>query len=268
MGKRCWSVPRYFADDAMKPESPSSNMGRAERAVWQAAIAALLVHAVALGVLEYWGRLPAPERQAYAEVDFVDFEETETRTLEEAVREQMEARLSQIRNAAADSRADRSDEVRSSRAEEARMAAEVEAELRALEQQTFDALADGRDAPDVPQSDDRAQDRPLEDYEGWDARYDGQVTAEFDLAGRQALSLDIPGYRCRGGGVVVLDITVSPGGEVVEVGVRSARSSGAAALTECLQAESLRSARQCRFAAKAGAPKRQSGTLTYRFIAQ
>ena len=252
----------------MKPNMTSSNMGRAERAVWQAAIAALLVHVVALGALEYFGGWPAPESQPYAEVDFVDFEETETRTMEEAVRERMEERLAEIRNVAADQQASRSDEVRSSRAEESRLAEEVEAELRALEQEAFDALAEGRDAPETPNTDARQDNRPLNDYEGWDARYDGQVTAEFDLAGRQALSLDIPGYRCRGGGVVVLGITVSPGGEVVEVGIRSARSSGAAALTECLQTESLRSARQCRFAAKAEAPKRQSGTLTYRFIAQ
>ena len=242
-------------------------MDRRERTVWQAAIAALLVHAVALGVLEQWGRLPAPERQAFAEVNFVDFQVTETRTMEEAVREQMEARMAAIRNAAADRQAARSDEVRSSRAEEARMAAEVEAELRALERQTFDALADGREAPESAGTRRPDDNRPLEDYEGWDARYDGQVTAEYDLSGRKALQLDIPGYRCRGGGVVVLSIAVSPGGEVLDVAVQQAEALGEG-VVECLRSEALRSAGRCRFASRSDAPRRQMGTLTYRFIAQ
>ena len=60
------------------PEKPGKRITRTERAgVWQAAIAALLVHVVALGILERWGRLPAPEAQPYAQVDFVD-EEVET----------------------------------------------------------------------------------------------------------------------------------------------------------------------------------------------
>lgn len=259
--------PRYFAVKAMHSSRKTNPMGRRERAVWQAAIAALLVHAVALGALEFWGSLPAPERQPYAEVGFVEYEETETRTMEEAVRERMEARMQQVRNAAADSRADRSADVRSSRAEAERMAAEVEAELRALEQQTFEELAEGRDDPDRPDVGRQNADRPLEDYEGWDARYDGQVTAEFDLVGRKALALDIPGYRCRGAGVVVLTITVSPGGEVLEVTVQSA-TAGGEGMAECLQDEALRSARLCRFASQANAPRRQEGTLTYRFIAQ
>ena len=62
------------------PEQPGKRITRTERAVWQAAIAALLVHVVALGILERWGRLPTPQAQPYAQVDFVDFEEVETRT--------------------------------------------------------------------------------------------------------------------------------------------------------------------------------------------
>jgi len=251
----------------MNSSHESKPMDRRERAVWQAAIAALLVHAVVLGVLEQWGRLPAPERQAFAQVDFVEFEETETRTMEETVRAQLEARMEAIRNAAADRQASRTDDVRSSRAEEARMAEEVEAELRALERAAFEELAEGRSDPQSTLKAVPDADRPKEDYEGWDARYDGQVTAEYDLAGRKALQLDIPGYRCRGGGVVVLAISVSPGGEVLDVAVQQADAVGPD-LIECLRNEALRGAGRCRFASQADAPRRQSGTLTYRFIAQ
>ena len=204
--------PRYFAVEAMLSSHKTNSMGRRERAVWQAAIAALLVHAVALGALEYWGTLPAPERQPFAEVGFVEYEETETRTMEEAVRERMEARMEQVLNAAADSRADRAADVRSSRAEAERMAAEVEAELRALEQQTFEELAEGRDGPDLPEAGRQDVDRPLEDYEGWDARYDGQRRPNSigGTRGTGPRHSGIPLSRCG----VVFAIAVSPGGEV------------------------------------------------------
>ena len=245
-------------------------MSRRERAVWQAAIAALLVHVLALGALEYWGRLSAPTEQPYAQVDFVDFEEVETRTMEEAVRQRMEARMNErITNVSADAGARTTDEVRSSRAQDQAMSEEVEAELRAFEQAAFDALSEGRDDSATAgelKADDR--DEPLEQYEGWNERVAGQVTAEYELDGRKALNLSIPGYRCRGGGVVLLSIVVAPGGDVLEASVLSAASEGGEAMSSCLETESLRSVSQCRFQSKADAPRRQTGTLTYRFIAQ
>ena len=221
-------------------EQPGSPLTRKERAVWQAAIGALLVHVVALGVLEQWGRLPAPRAQPFAEVDFVDFEEVETRTMEEAVRERLEARMNErITNVSADARAHSGEEVRSSRVDQEAMSEEVEAELRAFEQAAFDALADGReDRSDdgVPRPD--GDDESIERYDGWDERVAGKVTAEYDLDGRKALNLSVPGYRCRGGGVVLLSIVVSPGGDVLEASVLSATSEGEEAMTVCLETES------------------------------
>ena len=68
--------------------------------------------------------------------------------------------------------------------------------------------------------------------------------------------------------MVRLAIMVSPGGDVLEASVLSTTSDGGEAMAVCLETESLRSVRQCRFQSKAEAPRRQSGTLTYRFIAQ
>lgn len=264
----------YFvrANMIRNPDGPKAKpIGKGERSLWHAAIAALLVHAMVLGALEHWGALPEPQNEVYAAVDFVDYESVETQTMEEAVRERLEAKLNQdIRNVAADAQADRTDEVQSSRATDSRMSEDVEAELRAFEQAAFDALSEGRTGDLLPSSDVNtpAKETPLNAYENWDARYSGQVTAEFDLGSRKALNLDIPGYRCRSGGVVVLTIFVSPGGDVEEVLVVSAQSDSGAALTECLESESLKSAQQCRFQSQANAPRRQKGTLTYRFIAQ
>lgn len=245
-------------------------MGARERFVWQAAVAALSVHVLALFAVQWWGGLPAPVGTAYAEVEFADYTMPEqTRTMEEAIRDRLEERMQAVRNVSADASAARSDELRSSTAEERRLAEEVEAELRAFEQSAFDALADGRDGEQgVPDPQRRDQEKVDDRYENWDARYDGQVTAEYDLAGRKALELDIPGYRCRGGGVVVVSIEVDPGGNVLAAEVRGVQAVGTAEMSECLAAESLRSARRCRFQSKADAPRRQVGTLTYRFIAQ
>ena len=164
-------------------------MGRRERFVWQAAIAALIAHVVVLAALVHWGGLPAPRGTAYASVDFVDFAVPErTRTMEEAVRERMEQRMEQVRNVAADARAGGTDELRSSVAQDDRIAQDVEAELRAFEQSAFDALADGRE-PDRNADIDKGDAGPSEvdnRYEGWDARYAGQVTAEFSLEAARA----------------------------------------------------------------------------------
>ena len=249
------------------PTSPQSGkrITRTERAVWQAAIAALLVHVVALGILDRWGRLPAAEAQPYAQVDFVDFEDLETRTMEEAVRDRLEARMT---NVSADARARTGENVRRSLAEREALSEEVEAELRAFEQAAFDALSEGRTDPSQGVSHPDRDEGPIEHYDGWDERVAGQVTAEYDLEGRKALNLNIPGYRCRGGGVVRLAIVVSPGGNVMEAAVLSTTSDGGEVMAVCFETEALRSVRQCRFQSKAEAPRRQSGTLSYRFIAQ
>ncbi|MDA9864052.1 hypothetical protein N9C70_03180 [Flavobacteriales bacterium] len=251
---------------------PGSSMGGRERFVWQAVVAALMVHVFALAALAEWGGVPASQGTAYAEVDFADFALPEqTQTMEEAVREKMQAKMNAaVRNVAADAQASRSTELRSSAAATAQMARDVEAELRAFEQSAFDALSEGRVDPKTDP--DRGEPDPSgavdNRYEGWDARYDGQVTAEYSLSGRKALGLDVPGYRCRGGGVVMVRIEVAPGGEVLDAQLLSVTGAGTQAMSECLSQESLRSALRCRFQSQAEAPKRQEGTLTYRFIAQ
>lgn len=245
-------------------------MNGRERFLWQAAVAALVVHVAVLASVHHWGALSEPAGVRYAEVGLADFAMPEvTRTMEEAVREKMESRMEAVRNVVADSRAESRSDVRSSGASEADLAQDVEAELRAFEQSAFDALAEGREGVSAPESAVDAPKSGVENrYSNWDARYDGQVTAEFDLAGRKALVLDVPGYRCRGGGTVVVAIEVAPGGEVLAAKIASLDAQGDVALGECLSAESLRSAAQCRFTSKADAPKRQAGKLTYRFVAQ
>ena len=249
-----------------------ASLGSRERFVWQAVVAALLVHVITLAALAGWGDVSTSEATAYAEVDFADFAlPQQTQTMEEAVRAKMQAKMdAAVRNVAADANAARNQSLQSSAAASDQMARDVEAELRAFEQSAFDALAEGRSGANSGAGEDKLDvaDAVENRYENWDARYDGQVTAEYDLAGRKALGLDVPGYRCRGGGVVVMSIDVAPGGEVLDATVLSVSGSGSESMSACLTDESLRSALRCRFQSQANAPKRQKGTLTYRFIAQ
>ena len=80
----------------------------------------------------------------------------------------------------------------------------------------------------------------------------------------------MPGYRCRGGGVVVVMVEVTSAGSVRNVSLQGAKVSDAPDHSEsvraCLIDEALRSARRSTFRASTDGPV--SGTLTYRFIAQ
>lgn len=78
---------------------------------------------------------------------------------------------------------------------------------------------------------------------------------------RTSRSLNIPAYRCEGGGDVVVEITVNRAGEVVNARVQSGGD-------ECMRESALRAARVSRFNIDQSAPARQQGTITYIFIPQ
>jgi TonB family protein len=78
---------------------------------------------------------------------------------------------------------------------------------------------------------------------------------------RMSRHLEVPAYRCEGGGEVVVAITVDRDGKVV--GAR-AREGG----DECMRECAVESARRSRFNIDPSAPARQTGTITYIFIPQ
>ena len=61
------------------------------------------------------------------------------------------------------------------------------------------------------------------DEERQDRKVKGRVTVSFSLTDpvRTSRSLNIPAYRCEGGGDVVVEITVNRAGEVVNARVQS-----------------------------------------------
>ena len=101
------------------------------------------------------------------------------------------------------------------------------------------------------------------DEERQDRKVKGRVTVSFSLTDpvRTSRSLNIPAYRCEGGGDVVVEITVNRAGEVVNARVQSGGD-------ECMRESALRAARVSRFNIDQSAPARQQGTITYIFIPQ
>lgn len=97
-----------------------------------------------------------------------------------------------------------------------------------------------------------------------DAFVKGNVAASFNLDGRTADFLDIPAYKCEGGGQVVVIIAVNQNGRVVSASVDRATSTS----ERCILDEAVAAAKSSRFSASATAPNPQHGTITYTFVPQ
>jgi hypothetical protein len=94
--------------------------------------------------------------------------------------------------------------------------------------------------------------------------YKGASVMTFTLAGRREMYLPVPVYKCLQGGDVCVQIEVNQNGYVVKANVVLAIS----AIDECLQTTAVNAAKLSRFNADASAPKLQSGTIIYQFVAQ
>lgn len=152
---------------------------------------------------------------------------------------------------------------------QARLAERVENELRAMEQEEFDRLAQERKEQgkevQIPELDPSKWDK--EQYMNKAAepvKVEGATTVWHDLKGRTRED-DVPGYLCKQQGRVAISIQVDENGRVAKADVDAARSRGA---DECMLEHAMTSAKRARFNASASAPKPQKGTLYFLFLAQ
>ena len=97
------------------------------------------------------------------------------------------------------------------------------------------------------------------------ANYQGPTRIYYDLAGRNHLYLPLPIYKCRGSGKVVLKIEVNQKGIVEDASIIEAVST---TKDPCLVETALSTAKISRFNPDINAPRIQTGTLTYHFVAQ
>jgi TonB family protein len=97
------------------------------------------------------------------------------------------------------------------------------------------------------------------------ANYQGPTRIYYEMAGRNHLYLPIPIYKCRGSGKVVLKIEVNQKGIVEDASIIETVST---TTDPCLVETALSTAKISRFNPDIGAPRIQTGTLTYHFVAQ
>ncbi len=104
-----------------------------------------------------------------------------------------------------------------------------------------------------------------------EAEYKGPSVVSYTLDGRKASRMKIPAYRCYGGGMVTVVITVDPQGNVINAKINETVSSEDA----CLRDFAIRAARLSKFSTlpqdrlkKDPSLGRQLGEIVYSFIAQ
>jgi hypothetical protein len=98
-----------------------------------------------------------------------------------------------------------------------------------------------------------------------EANYKGPTRIYYNLPGRVHTYLPIPIYKCEGAGKVVLTIEVDPDGTVEKAQVIASQSTTS---DPCLVETAISSALVSHFNSDIKAPKIQTGTLTYHFVAQ
>jgi outer membrane biosynthesis protein TonB len=91
----------------------------------------------------------------------------------------------------------------------------------------------------------------------------GTKGISYSLGGRKANDLPKPAYTTNEGGVVVVEITVDPNGLVKTA---TPGMPGSTTNNSVLLSAAKKAALKTKFNKKAGAPSKQIGTITYRFI--
>lgn len=134
-------------------------------------------------------------------------------------------------------------------------AAEAEARMRANREAYEEGLAEERAI--------RERRGVKDGTERSDRKIKGRVTVSFSLSNpvRTSRWLEVPAYRCEGGGEVIVAITVNRAGEVTAARITEGGD-------ECMRQAALEAARASLFNIDSSAPARQNGTITYIFIPQ
>ncbi len=95
-------------------------------------------------------------------------------------------------------------------------------------------------------------------------KYKGKTRITVDLPNRKIRKQDVPLYRCESGGVIVIQIIVDQGGNVIH----AAYSDRSGSKDECLIEEAISYSYRFVFSADYSASPRQKGTITYEFVPQ
>lgn len=150
-----------------------------------------------------------------------------------------------------------------------RLTQRVEDDLRAMEKEEFDRLAEERrergEEIEMPQLDPSKWDKErYMEKAAEPVRIAGATTVWHDLQGRVRAN-DVPGYLCPSQGRVAIRVSVDRSGNVLKAELESSKSSQ---VDDCMLEQALRSAKRARFNAEPGAADPQIGTVFFLFLAQ
>ncbi|MBI49146.1 MAG: hypothetical protein CL850_02520 [Crocinitomicaceae bacterium] len=238
------------------------------KSVQYAVIITLALHAVILLTLtQIMVKDEFSSSVKFTEVELFDTEnELEQKDLEVPI-DQIQQRLNErISNLRSDESKESSSELKSTgitKAEQEAIDRVVKKELADLESKEMDRLSQEKKKFDTVGLPDESGHSIVDTMDDWDKKYEGRVTVKFDLENRSAQHLDVPGYRCKGRADIIVSIVVDDDGKIVSADLVSG-----AKPNSCFAEAALKSAKSSRFYAASDAPRRQSGTLTYAFVAQ
>lgn len=240
-----------------------------QKQVYLAIIFSLLVHAVLLLVF-YLIPLGEKEDDNYEPVDVETVDREQMPDLKELL-ELNQEEGPELRNVIANQQSERTEEVRSyNRMSEEQMQEEINERLKNLEKEVIEEQRkQGKGFDEEKFRQEKVEEsEKLESYDDWEKNETSysNATVEYDLADRDYLKLDIPSYTCPGSGVVVIDIDVDREGRVVNASINESMTKTS---QPCHREQALKYAQErSLFFNKSDAPRRQAGTITYRFKAQ
>jgi hypothetical protein len=238
-------------------------------------IGTILVHGVALICFVAFGlstpdiKKPKPVAQE-VEIALEDDFEMEEELASEDVSQPADPRNSDVRNAVVDA----NDQREKSMTDyvpfnESKVSEEIEKNLRGIEKQVIEERrASGKNLKeeyvgDTPENGGNSKTSQAGSSNG--KSFAGTATVSFNLPGRKPRKeLRAPAWNCVGGGTIVMKIDVDPIGNVIALEVDAAQSTA----NSCLQGYARTYAEREMFNRDESKPKRQSGTITYQFIAQ
>lgn len=150
-----------------------------------------------------------------------------------------------------------------------RLTERVENELRQMEQEEFDRLAQERrdrgEEVEMPTLDPSKWNKELYMEKAAEpVKVEGATTVWHDLKDRVRAN-DVPGYLCKDQGRVAIAVQVDRRGGVVKAEIDARQTSQA---NECMLEHALNSTRRARFNPSPSAPDVQKGTVYFLFLPQ
>lgn len=191
-------------------------------------------------------------------------------TPEELQEQQRALNAQEVKSLSSNVSAEQSQQRLSARAQE-RISESVEEDLREMEREEFERLQAERTSrgEDIhlpaldPSKWDPKKYKPTEDPKP--TKVEGVAMVEYDLKDRSDQYLHRPGFQCRGGGVVLIRISVDAGGHVIKAELDPSAST---TTEDCLIEKALGSARTARFSRSSTAVDPQKGWVKYIFLSQ